>query len=75
MARPPRQRPLSPAAFYRSGAAHQEHALRYPCPKPPVRFGIAQEGDQLLQFKLRFVDTGNVLERHFGVSLNIDFGA
>ena len=44
-------------------------------PSRPYGLRIAQEGDDLLQLELGFVDAGDVLERDLGVGLDIDLGA
>ena len=53
----------------------QENAFRHPRAQPAVGLRVAQKGDQLLQLEFRFVDAGDVLERHLGVGLDIDLGA
>ena len=66
----PRQQRLAGA-----GRADQEDALRDARAEPPIGLRIAQEGDDLLQLELGFVDAGDVLERHLGVGFDIDLRA
>ena len=58
-----------------SRRSDQQNPLWHPRAEPAIRLRIAQKGDQLLQFEFRFIDAGNVLERHLRVGLDIDLGA
>jgi hypothetical protein len=58
----------------RAGRADQQHALRHAPTEPAVLLGVFQEGDDFLQFFLRFVDAGDIVEGDLGVLLHIDLG-
>src|SRR5258707_714790 len=55
--------------------ADQQNTFRDARAEPPERCWIAQKGDDLLQFELRLVDAGHVLEGDLRVRLDIDLGA
>ena len=52
--------------------ADQEKPFGTRAPRRPYDFGSRRNATNLLQLELRLLNAGNVLERHFGIGLDID---
>ena len=65
LVQPRHQRRAREERLARAGCAHQEHALRDAAAELLELLRFLEELDDLLELFLRFVNAGDVLERHF----------
>jgi len=52
--------------------SHQQHTLGRACAEPAIDLRLLEEVDDFLQFLLRFIDAGDVVEAGFHVGFDID---